>query len=190
MADISSLSGLAPVEQIDLDIYPVNQKKSFRLPEAGSYTLQAPAEFPAGAFGVSASGALTVQIDPTIVGPAYDGYTLRYTKVSAKVFKRNDGLASQLGDYLVSCGIKGIPLSTPQEQADAAELTAGRTYQADLDWRAFKDGFKVEGMKNFPRLEDGTYQSWVNHPTLKNEKGEPVRVFANLTIRNFIPAEG
>lgn len=186
MADISILSGLAPVEQIDLDSYPVNQKKSFQLPKRGVYTLQAPAAFPSEAFGVSKAGALTVTIDPTIVGPTNEGYQLRFTKVSAKVYKRNGENVSQLGDYLNACGIKGV-FKTPQDLADAAEATANVTFQAELDWRGFKDGFEIEGMTNFPKNEDGTYQGWVDHPTAKDAEGRAVRVFANLYIRNFIP---
>lgn len=192
MPDISTLSGLAPVEMIDLDTYAINQpKSSFRLPERGIYTLQAPAAFPAEAFGVSKAGALTVQIDPTIVGGDNDGFQLRFIKVSAKTFKRDGVTVSQLGDYLKAVGITGA-FASPQDLADAVELTAGATYQAELDWRAYKDGYALEGMQNFPKNEDGTYRSWVEHPTAKtvNDKGEevPVRVFANLYIRNFIAA--
>jgi len=187
MADISTLAGLAPVEQLDLENYDVNQKKSFQLPKRGVYTLQAPASFPADAFGVSKNGALTVQIDPTIVGGDHDGFQLRYIKVSAKVFQRNGTNVSQLGDYLKACGVTGT-FTSPQELADAAEITAGQVYQAELDWRAYKDNGKVnvEGMVNFPIGEDGERQSWVPHPTEKNEDGTPKRVFANLYIRNFI----
>lgn len=192
MADISTLSGLAPVEQLDFENYAVNQpRKSFQLPKRGVYTLRAPESFPSEAFGVSKAGALTIQIDPTIVGPSNEGYQLKFIKVSAKVYKRNGQNVSQLGDYLLACGVTG-DFKSPQDLADAAEATANLTYQAELDWRAYKDNgaVNIEGMTNFPKLEDGTYQGWVEHPSAKEERnGEqvPVRVYANLFIRNFIP---
>lgn len=192
MADISSLSGLAPVEQLDLDSsYAVNKPKpKFQLPKRGVYTLQAPAQFTSESFGVSKAGALTVAIDPTILDESAAGYQLRYTKVSAKVYQRDGQNVSQLGDYLNACGVTGS-FNSPQDLADAAEATAGLTFRAELDWRAYKDGFEVEGMTKFPKLEDGTHQSWVDHPTAKEErdgKQVPVRCFANLFIRNFLPA--
>lgn len=191
MADISALSGLAPVEQLDLDSYEPNRKKEFQLPKRGVYTLQARSEFPSEAFGVARSGALTVQIDPTIVGPEGEGTQLRFTKVSAKVYQRNGKNVSQLGDYLKACGVSGI-FNTPQDLANAAEQTANLTFEADLDWRAYhKSGFQLEGMEKFPRREDGTYQPWVDVTdaqgnVLLAEDGRPVRAFANLYIRNFI----
>lgn len=188
MADISTLAGLAPVEQLDLDNYAVNTRKSFQLPKRGVYTLQAPQAFPEGTFGVSRAGALTAQIDPTIVGPTNEGFTLRYIKVSGKVYKRDGQNVSQIGDYLKAVGVTGV-FATPQDLADAVELTAGATYQAELDWRAYgANGLvDIEGQSNFPvDPVSGERQSWVAHPTEKNEDGTPKRVFANLFIRNFI----
>lgn len=190
MADISTLTGLAPVEQLDLQNYEANTPKpAFQLPKRGVYTLQAPASFPSEAFGVSKKGALSVQIDPTIVGPTNDGYQLRYTRIYGTTFKRNGQTVSQIGDYLNACGISGV-FATPQQLADAIETTANLTFQAELDWRAYADNgaVNIEGMSNFPRLEDGSYQGWVEHPTAKNEDGSPKRVWANLFIRNFISA--
>jgi hypothetical protein len=188
MADISTLTGLAPVEQLDLEHYAVNQPKpAFQLPKRGVYTLQAPSEFSSEAFGVSKKGALSVQIDPTIVGPTNAGYTLRYTRIYGTTFKRDGITVSQIGDYLKACGVTGV-FTTPQELADAVELTAGLAYQAELDWRAYgaNGAINIEGMDKFPLAADGTRQSWVPHPTETNEDGSPKRVFANLFVRNFI----
>ncbi len=169
-------------------------KKSFRLPKAGVYTLQAPSSFPSEAFGVArGSGALTVQIDPTIVGPTDEGTVLKFTRVSGKVFQRDGQNVSMLGDYLRACGVQGV-FASAQDLADAVELTAGTTYQARLDWSIYKDGgkIKLDGMKNFPvDPATGEYQSWIEHPTETEERnGELVakRVYANLRITDFIPA--
>ena len=187
MADLSHLGGLNPVEALDLANYADNKESTFRLPAKGRYTLRAPESFPPAAFGRTKGGALSIQIDPTIVGPTSDGFTVRFTKVSAKPFKRDGVTVSQVGDYLRACGFKGT-LADEQEIADAVESTAGAIYEANLDWRAYyKDGFSLQGMQRFPRLADGSYQSWVEHPTEKDENGNPVRVRANLIIDRFVP---
>jgi hypothetical protein len=42
-------------------------------------------------------------------------------------------------------------------------------------------------MERFPKLADGSYQSWVEDPTLKDENGNPVKVRANIIVDRFIP---
>lgn len=199
MADLSHLGGLNPVEQLDLDsTYPEARnepKTSFSLPPAGVYTLRAPDTFPAAAFSRTKANVLSVQIDPTIVGPTHEGYTVKFVKLSAKPWKDKSGATiSQVGDYLRACGFKGI-LRSEQDIADAIESTAGRVYQAKLDWRAYnkRTGYAIEGMTKFPKNEDGTYQSWVIDPAevgvteeVTNKDGQTtqrqLRVFANLTL--------
>jgi hypothetical protein len=200
MADLSALGNLQPIETLDLENYVDNRESgpSFRLAPKGRYQVRAPESFPSEAFGRTAkTKALSVSIDPTIIGPTNEGFTIRYTKVSATPFKRKENgketTVSQIGDYLRAAGISGV-LRTEQDLADAVEATANKVYEVELDWRAYskKDGieFKVEGMENFPKLEDGTYQSWVNHPRLKDEEDptKPLKVRANLSIDRFIPA--
>lgn len=202
MADISHLGNLNPVEQLDLDgTYPVAKESSFQLPAAGTYTLRAPDSFPSAAFGSTKNGDLSIQIDPTIVANSDgstvgEGMTVRFVKISNKSFKRGDKTASQVGDYLAACGYKGV-LKTLNDVADAIEATAGTTYQAKLDWRAYnkRTGFSVEGMTRFPKKEDGTYSSVIVDPAevgKTDETGRQLVVFANLTIPfgGFIPAEG
>lgn len=189
MADLSHLGGLNPVEALDLENYADNRESTFRLPEKGVYTLRAPDSFPPAAFGRTKGGSLSIQIDPTIVGPSHEGFTVRFTKVSAKAFQRDGKFVSQVGDYLRACGFKGT-LRNEQEIADAVEATAGVLYQAKIDWRAYsKSGFSLQGMERFPKNADGTYQSWVEDPTLKDENGNPVKVRANIIIDRFVPAE-
>jgi len=195
VADLSHLGGLNAIEQLDLDnTYPEAQTKStFTLAPAGVYTLRAPDTFPAAAFTRTKAGALQVQIDPTIVGPTHEGYTIKFVKVSSKTWKDNSGATiSQVGDYLRACGFKGV-LRSEQDIADAVEATAGKVYQAKLDWRAYnkRTGFSLEGMTRFPQNEDGTYQSWLIDPAevgKKDDEGRQLRVFANLTLpfRPFI----
>ena len=189
MADISHLSGLGPAEPLDLEKYPVNRKSKFRLPPHGQYTLRAPESFTQASFTESKAGKLLAQIDPTVASGPHEGFQLRRTRVSAKVYQRDGEPVSQVGDYLVSVGYKG-PLADEQQIADAVEATAGKTFQAELDWRAenFRTGFKVIGMRNFPRLEDGTHQQWVDDPTELGTDGKSLRLLANVFIRNFIPA--
>lgn len=188
MADLSHLGGLNPVEALDLENYADNKESTFRLPAKGRYTLRAPETFPPAAFGRTNAGSLSIQIDPTIVGPENAGFTVRFTKVSAKPFKRDGKTVSQVGDYLRAVGFKGL-LSDEQSIADAVECSAGAIYEAKLDWRAYngKTGFSLQGMERFPKLANGTYQSWVEDPTAKDENGNPVRVRANLIVDRFIP---
>lgn len=195
MADLSHLGGLNPVEQLDLDnTYPVAKERTFQLPAKGEYIVRAPETFPQEAFSHTKAGSFSAQIDPTIVGPDHEGFTIKYVKVSAKVFDRNGSKASQLGDYLKACGVSGR-LSNEQEFADAVERTAGTNYKVKVDWRGYnkRTGWAIEGMEKFPKLADGTYQSWTTDPTEEgktDENGRPLRVLANLTIPfgGFVPA--
>lgn len=201
MADISHLGGLNPVEQLDLDgTYPIAKESTFQLPAKGVYTLRAPDTFPSAAFGATKNGDLSAQIDPTIVAnpngsSVGEGMVVRFVKVSNKTFQRNGKSASQIGDYLAACGYHGT-LRTVDDVVEAIESTAGTTYQAKLDWRAYnkRTGFSLEGMERFPKKEDGTYSSIVIDPAevgKTDETGRQLVVFANLTIPfgGFIPAE-
>ena len=189
MADISALGEMKQVEPLDLDNYAEN-KEFTAIPKAGRYTVQAPSSFPQAAFGRSQANALTAQIDPTIIGPTNEGYQLRYTKVSAKTFKRNNITVSQLGDYLKAVGVRGR-FTDEAALADAVEQTANQVYQVDIDWRAYNKDTKyaLEGMTRFPSDGNGGYLPWTEDPNAKDpQTGEPVRLRANVTVVRFVPA--
>lgn len=192
MADLSALGELKPIEQLDLSNYSDNKESTFRLPEEGKYTLRAPDAFPTEAFTrAKNSGALLVQIDPTIQGPTHEGFTLRYTRISAKPFQRSGKTVSQVGDYLRACGVTGV-IRNEQDVIDLASQTANTVYEAKVVWRAFnpKTNFSLQGMAKFPKNDDGTYQSWVEDPTpgaVDEKTGKAYKVRANLTIDRFIP---
>lgn len=200
MADIGHLGGLQQTEALDLGNYADVKESSFRLPAAGKYTLRTTDSFPQASFGRSKAGALSIQIDPTIVGPAHENFTIRFTKVSAKTFDRNGKRVSQLGDYLRAVGNTST-FTNEQEQADAVEASAGALFDAQLDWRAYNGatGFSLQGMHRFPKNEDGTYQSWAPDPNdyEKDEtgavkldaKGNKInkRVRANLVVEKYYP---
>lgn len=195
MADLSHLGGLNPIETLDLSNYADNKESTFRLPAKGRYTLQSPDSFPEAAFGRTKAGALSVQIDPTIVGPTNEGFTVRFTKISNKTFERGGQKVSQVGDYLRACGFKGT-LKTESDVVNAIETTAGCVYEAKLDWRAYnkRTGWSIEGMERFPKLADGSHQSWIVDPSEEgktDENGRPLRVLANLQVAfgGFIPAQ-
>lgn len=114
-------------------------------------------------------------------------------KVSAKPFKRDNVTVSQVGDYLRACGFRGT-LQDEQAIADAVESTAGVVYECKLDWRAYnkRTQWSIEGMERFPKLADGSYQSWIIDPSeigKTDENGRPLRVLANLVVPfgGFIP---
>lgn len=188
MADISQLGNLNTAEPLNLDMY-ADVKTGASLPPAGRYAVQAPPSFPATAFGRTNAGYLSAQVDPTIVGPSHEGYTIRFTKVSAKPFKRSGKEVSQLGDYLRATGIGGEVDGSPQAQADAVESTANQVYEVDIDWRAYnkQTQFVLEGMKNFPSDGKGGHLPWCVDPADKDEEGQPKRLRANLTVTRFIP---
>lgn len=199
MADISALGNLAPSEALDLDGYQLSTGAPKPFPRKGRYTLRARESFPADAFGKSKADALTVQIDPTIVGPTNEGFQLRFTRVSAKVYERGGVKVSQLGDYLKACGVTGR-LSTPQEQANAAEATANLTFEAYLDWRLYAKGegrddegnptgtdLIISGMENFPKDEDGNPRPYVGSVIGRvDADGNPFVYRANLEIKRFV----
>lgn len=189
MADISTLGAMQPVEPLDLDSYADNKESNFSLPSKGRYTVRAPESFPATSFGRTRAGALSASVDPVIIGPTSEGYVLRFTKVSAKPFKRQGITVSQLGDYLRAVGIKGR-LTDEQAQADAVESTANAIYQVDVDWRAYNknNGFSVEGMERFPSDGNGGHLPFYEDPTEKDAEGNAIRLRANLTVTRYVPA--
>lgn len=193
---------LQPVEPLDLENYADNKEfGGATLPSKGRYSVRAPESFPPAAFGRTRKGALSAQIDPTVVGPSNEGFLIRFTKVSAKMFKRGTSSASQMGDYLRACGIRGR-LDDEQALADAVEQTANAIYEVDLDWRAYNKntGFSVEGMERFPSDGNGGHLPWFPDPTekLKDENGDlvlgpdgqpqPLRLRANLVVDRYVPA--
>lgn len=199
MADISALGGLNPVEPLDLENY-ADQKDFVPIPKKGRYTVQAPEGFPPAAFGRSNAGALTAQVDPTIVGPSNEGYQIRFVKPSAKTYKRGGVTVSQVGDYLRANGIKS-KLSTEQDIADAVEQTANRIYVVDLDWKAYNKNTKtgIEGMEKFPSDGNGGFLPYWDDPNdyvkdeasgevVRDAEGNPVkvRVRANVFVQRFV----
>lgn len=192
MINISSLGNLTPVDPLNLsDGTYKDMEAGFRMPDAGRYTLRAPDEIPSTAFSSSQKGALAAQIDPVITGPTSEGLTVRFTKIYSTVYERKGVKVSGIGDYLRACGFKGQLPGDPQAQADAIAETAGRIYEAELDWEARhrESGFTVKGQRNFPKGPDGRPQPWVEHPTEKDpDTGEPLRLRANLVVRRFIAA--
>lgn len=188
MADISALGEMKQIEPLDLDAYADN-KEFTGIPKSGRYTVQAPDNFPPSAFGRTRKGDLSAQIDPKIVGPTNEGYTIRFTKVSAKPFKRGNVTVSQLGDYLRAAGVTG-KVTDEQVAADLVEQTANRVYEVDVDWRAYntKTGFSLEGMERFPSDGNGGHLPWTEDPNAKDEQtGEPVRLRANLIVTRYVP---
>ncbi len=191
MADLGHLGPSKQTAPLDLANYADNRKAAFKLPVHGEYTLQLSESFPQEAFSrTKKTGALSIALEPTIVGPTNAGFQLRYAKVSATTFQRDGKTVSQIGDALRSLGYTGTA-EDEQAQADAIESCAGQLFEAELDWRAYngKTGLSIEGMSNFPKLPNGEYQSWIEDPNDMDEEGAPKRVPARLYIRRFIPAQ-
>lgn len=200
MADISTLGGLQPVEPLDLENYVDNKESNFQLPRKGRYTLRVRESFPQAAFGQTQAGNLSISVDPTIVAPTNEGFNIRFTKVSAKQFKRGASMASQVGDFLRACGIRAR-LTSNEAIAEACEQTASTLFEADLDWRAYNKNtkFSVEGMERFPSDGNGGHLPYFLDPNevVVDEAGQPVldaegnkqplRLRANLFVARYIP---
>lgn len=190
MASIANL-GLEKQEDLNLDTYSLGGAKS-TFPAAGRYTLRVRENFPQEAFGATKDkSALSVQIDPTIVGPTAEGRVLKFTRINGKLSARK---TSQLGDFLKAVGITGVVPGDPQKQADIVETTANRTFEAELDWEVYHqnpDGSitNVKGMKNFPQREDGSYIPYLTSDQETGEDGQPKKLFANLRIKRFVAGQ-
>ena len=194
MADLSSLSGLQSTEPLDLPIYQ-SARASRPFPKAGRYLARVRESFPPEAFSESKAGFLVVDVAPTIVGGEYDGYTINFTKLSAKTWKSREGISeSQLGRYLKACGSNAVVGGSPQEQADAAEATANQLITIDVDWIAQSraNNFELKGMKNFPVGADGAPTRFVpldgtnGRPLVKDPiTQEPLTVRAYLEVTRF-----
>lgn len=203
MADIADLN-LTASEPLSEEVYEVASKPR-PFPNAGRYTLEAPASFDGDdTFGASRAGALTARIDPTIVAPEeYAGRELRYTRISDKVFTRGAGKASQFGDYLKACGFSvGLLDGNPTNHQAAVLGTAGTQFEAQVDWRLFARGegpdgedLVIEGQRVNEKRSNGTWETdeagnpvpYVVSKHQVDDDGNPKRLWANLTITRFYP---
>lgn len=191
--DISALGDLEPAQPLDLSIYPEARKGAGgRFPKAGTYDVLAPETFPVEAFGKTKAGNLSARVDPTIVGPSNEGYSLRFTNISAKTYQTRDGKeTSQVGQYLQAFGIEDNLTGEPQQAADLIATTAGQTAKVYADWvvEHRPSGYKLVGMRNFPVDDGGGFRPWVEHPdsTIKGADGEPLRLKARLEVRRWLP---
>lgn len=200
MANISELGNLEATEPIDLPQYKA-VTESQPMPRKGVYTVRAPNTFQFGATK-STPPSLSAQVDPTIVGPTNEGYTLRFTKVSAKSWPdpTTHQPVSQLGRYLKAAGLNESIGSSAQEKADAVERTAGAVYKTLVDWRAYCKGcgFQVEGEEKFPTNGNGAPSPWVECPNcfevdaagdiVKDKNDQPVhlKVRGNAYVSRFL----
>lgn len=204
MADISALGNLKPQDPVNLDGITLSTGKGKPFPQRGRYTFRVRPDFPKEAFGESkASGSLTVQIDPIIVGGPSDGFQCRFVKVSNKAYKQGTETVSRLGLFLKACGLNGDMTGDPQSDADKAEQSANLTFDGYLDWRLWARGegrnsdgtpngtdLILDGMEEFPKDDNGKHVPYIPSVTKTNEDGEPVMLRASVEItRYFAPAD-
>jgi hypothetical protein len=194
MASIGNFD-IPAAEPLSLDDYPtIGGSKERKFPNKGRYTLRTTDSFTEESFVPNkANTALTFAINPTIVGPTNEGYQLKFNsgRISGKVYQRKGKPASQLGDYLKAVGIAGTVPGDAQAQADLVESTAGATFEAGLDWRAYDRGTgrSVEGMENFPSDGRGGYLPYLLSETEVDEEGNPKKIWANVEVTFFIPKQ-
>lgn len=195
-ADISNLSNLQASEPLDWDGY-ADAKESVPPPPKGRYIVRVAEQI---TLGSTTANFLSAQVDPTIIGPRSEGFQIRFTRISAKPFKRGAATVSQLGDYLRAVYGSQTPRPrTPQEQADAVVATAGRQLEIIGDWEAYDKETKwsLKGMENFPKLADGTHSPWIDVPGSEKrdestgaiiEAARQVR--ANFKVDRYVPLAG
>jgi hypothetical protein len=192
MADISRLGGLKTMDPVAGDYQLSAGPRSF--PKKGRYTFRVTDTFNEASFGESKSGALTVQIDPTIASGPHEGFKVRFTRVSNKTYKRGNDIVSQLSDFLKACGVDATLSGDAQESADRAEQTANLLFDAYVDWRLWAKGegpggadLVLEGMENFPKDEKGNHVPYIQSKVKTDpETGEPVILRANLVITRYV----
>jgi hypothetical protein len=201
MANISQFD-IAPAEPLDLNDYPTiggGSSTGKKFPVKGRYTLRTTDSFTEESFAPNkANTALTFALNPVIVGPTNEGYTLKFSsgRISGKVYQRKGRPASQLGDYLKAVGITGTVPGDPQAQADLVESTAGMIFEAGLDWRAYdkSTGTEVAGMENFPSDGKGGHLPYLLSETEtevdRNGNTVPKKIWANVEIAFFVPKQG
>lgn len=191
--DISSLGDLQPAQPIDLSTIPEVPRQPFSFPRAGRYTVRAPEVITTETFSTTRAGNLSARVDPTIVGPSNEGYEIRFTFISAKVYtdSRSQIETSQLGQYLQAFGVDGTLTGDPQQAVNLVASTAGKTAEVFADWliEHRPTGYKLRGMKNFPSDGNGGFQSWVEHPDLSvvDGEGNRLRLRANLVVSRWLP---
>ena len=190
VVDISALGNLEPVAPIDLSVIPEVPKKTFTFPRAGVYTVVAPDVIPSEAFGKTQAGNLSARVDPKVVGPSNEGYEIRFTNLSAKVYQdpRTGLETSQVAQYLQAFGITEELTGDPQQAANLIASTAGQTAEVYADWVAEHrpTKYKVSGMKNFPPDGNGGFVPYIEHPEQKDAEGNALRLRANLVIKRWI----
>jgi hypothetical protein len=158
------------------------------LPPEGEYDVKLADEFK---FEKSQDGFLMVNLDPvTLVGGEFDGREIRYAaKVSTRRYKNSN--ACSMGDVIRNVGT-GTP-RTNAEYVEAMKSAQGQiATKVRFVWEAYdKETQKsVQGMKNFPKREDGSYQSWIDVPDeAATNETKTRRVWANLRVgpRGFAP---
>ena len=192
--DISALGNLAPVQPLDLSVIPEQPaRKEFSFPKAGVYEVRAPESFPSEAFTPTQNGSWGARVDPVVVGPTNEGFEVRYQRIYPTVYTdpRTGLETSSVAQYLQAFGITEKLDGTAQQAIDLIASTAGKTAKAYLQWeiRHAASGFKLRGMKQFPKGINGEPQPWAEHPdeTLKGEDGQRLRLRANVFISRWIP---
>jgi hypothetical protein len=207
MSDLSGLNLKQPTKT-DWDNYNPGSKFMAPPPALGVdgkpvlYYGQVPKTFE---FGADDEGNLNALIDPIVLvkgGQGVDGYTIRFTRVSVKPFKKGDKPinAHSMGNYLRSAQVQAKP-QTNEEYAAAVRATAGRVIPVTIDWVARnKDtGEEVKGFLNFPEDPERPGQRKAilkagDTYTVRDNKGNILEtrtvtsevLFANAKVRYYV----
>jgi len=190
---VSDLNNLLPSQPVDLGALAPSRP---RFPRAGRYILQVPEGLTfEDTFSQTQAGYLAAEINPTIVGPSSEGYEVRYVKVSAKDYQQKDfrdpskvTTTSQMAQLASACGITGTFPGEPDQQVNIILQTAGRQFEAVLDWKAYnkRTGVETLGMANFPTDDVGNPLPYIVDEDDKDPGGNAVRYRARIFVKRFI----
>jgi hypothetical protein len=187
VTNIDQLENVGALDTAFLGEYEDAQLGGKELPPEGVYSLRMPDQF-----GYKLSDdkkALQIEFNAIIVGGPYDGYEIKYVRVSTRKFKQAN--ASTAGDLMRNFGEDPTELKTTRDWNGAFERIAGKVTPAPVycQWRGWDKKLKAEikGQKNFP-VVGGKSQGYEDRPD-PDDPDKTYRVWANLqpTVRGFSP---
>ncbi len=179
---------------VDWNTYDLGaaSKPQKAFPPKGQYLLRIPTlkpgltnDAPDSIFKTGNEQQLKAELGPLhIIGGPTDGFELRFCTISNKRYSNRN--ASQMGDFLLAAHSPFRPQDEAQWK-QAVLATSGGVVEAGCDWDAYDKVSKkslCEGMENFPKNADGSYQRWIDVADATAPNGKR-RVWANLRVVYF-----
>lgn len=141
-------------------------------------------------FRADRNGFLMAVVDGFTIGD----YQLRKEYLSSAPFPKKDRAgnvigtrnASQFGNYLRAHGLAVRP-STPDEYEQYALTTAGREFQASIDWSAYDNDTQTEIASKWEEFPDDPAQPGSKLPYIERDNK---RFWARASIKRYVDLVG